>query len=344
MEIYKDTYEELIVYKYKDEEIFRVKRYDYMSEKIFQNKLEKFQQLYPKMTIEKIFPGKIGICEFCKRPVYNNNAGTFNDYKWMISDELWQKYSTGRFYHPLCFQALMMKLYKPSDFNAAPINYTTKSIAINLFKDQYINFLSQYLPESKKISSFKYSICSCGDICFVKHIVYPSFTSDFFGQYQLKDYNKKKCLPCLCIDYGRKPLIKDFTVNEVNIYSNNYITGLNRSFIDNYLNKFFNSKNYFMEGKDDPNNYCKKCKQFYLGATVKFGYINDKKISPICYLCACVENGKKIPYGEVESVIDKKNPYNKSELRKTYNSDYFKALVKKQEKYRFFIDYTKYLD
>jgi len=166
MEIYKSKYEEIIVYKYKEEEIFSLKRYDYMSEKIFQNKLKKFQQLYPKMTIERISyldnEKKQGLCEFCGRIIYANFSkdGTFNDFKWMISNELWQKYSTGRFYHPLCFQALMMKLYEPSDFNAVPLNYTRGSFAVNFFKHQYIDFLSQYLEESKKITSFKYSICS----------------------------------------------------------------------------------------------------------------------------------------------------------------------------------------
>ncbi len=93
-----------------------------MSEKIFQIKLKKFQQLYPKIVIEKVslldINRKVGFCELCKKKVYQNFSydGIYNDYKWMISDELWQKYSTGRFYHPLCFQAVMMKLYKPSDF------------------------------------------------------------------------------------------------------------------------------------------------------------------------------------------------------------------------------------
>lgn len=352
MEIYKDTYEEMIIYKYKDEEIFKVRRYDYMSEKIFQNKLKKFQQLYPKIVIEKVslldINRKVGFCELCKKKVYQNFSydGIYNDYKWMISDELWQKYSTGRFYHPLCFQAVMMKLYKPSDFNPVPLNYTEKSFAVNLFKDQYINFLSQYLPEGKKITSLKHSICSCGDICFVNDVTkWTLFSTTFFGQYQLKDYNKKKCLPCLCIDYGRKPLIQDFTRNEINIYADGCITNLNKiDFIYNYLKKFFNDSEHFYEGIDEPDNYCKKCKQFYALATVKFRYIRDKKISPICYLCACVEKGEKIPYDEVESVLDKKNPYTKSEIKKYYQHDYFKALFSEQEKYRFLIEYTKYLD
>ena len=351
MEIYKDTYEEMIIYKYKDEEIFKVPRYDYMSEKIFQNKLKKFQQLYPKMVIEKVSyldnTPAIGICELCKKPIYKDFSydNNYNDYLWMVSDKLWQKYSKGRIYHPLCFQAVMMKFYNPSDFTIANINYTEKSFAVNLFKDQYINFLSQYLPEGKKITSFKYSICSCGDICFVNDVTTWILNRKryFFGQYQLKDYNKKKCLPCLCIDYGRKPLIQDFTLNEINIYSNGYIKFLNPVKFLGYLNNFFNSISFFKKPPEDPKDYCKKCKQYFSFYTVPFKYKKEKKASTICYLCACVEKGEKIPYNKVETYIDEKKSLLDS-TPKHLRFDIFDIVNKEQEKYRFLIEYTKYLD